>query len=477
MISAKPALSNALRPHKLHPSQAAPDYDQYEIAPANMALRYYLITDIVALISAFAMATLLAAHVNFYYFGRTVLAAAATRSALAVTCVLVAAGLLFWFAHRQHYAKRLTWWTETQQILSGTGLCALLHGFFQLFNHAEFSRLWLVGTWGFAAVFLLLGRSMVREILKQTGHWNIPTLRIDASIDPNLAAAIDRQGAELGLDVCATADEAVVAARLLAGESWGSILASYNAEAVALNTAYSVQETCDLWVMQWEKQKIPCVRTAHQPITKAARLHRWLPQFGKRGFDLVASAFAIVVLSPLFLVLAILIKRDGGPVFHADTRVGIDGKLIKCLKFRSMVLNADRELVRYLRTSPAAAAEWAQYQKLRQDPRITAVGSFIRKTSLDELPQLINVFWGEMTLVGPRPIIPNQKQAYGPNITYYHTVRPGITGLWQVSGRNRLTFRQRAKLDKWYVRNWSLWLDIVILLRTFPVLLLRKGAY
>jgi hypothetical protein len=285
MISAKPALSTTPRPHKLHPPQATPDYDQYEIAPANMALRYFLLTDIVALITAFAMAALLTAHVNFYYFGRTVLAVAATRSALAITCVLVAAGLLFWFAHRQHYAKRLTWWSETQQILLGTAFCALLHGFFQLFNHAEFSRLWLVGTWGFAACFIILGRGMVREILQQSGRWTIPTLRIDASLEPQHATAIDAQGEQLGMDICATADAAVIAARLLAGESWGGILASYNAEVIALNAAMSEQESGDLWAMQWEKQKIPFVSATQQPITKVARLRRnvgsadsiWLP--------------------------------------------------------------------------------------------------------------------------------------------------------------------------------------------------------
>lgn len=476
MISAKPALIDPQRPRKLSAPQAPPEYDRYEIAPANMALRYYLLTDICALLVAFAMASLLAMHVNFYYFGRTLFDAATKHSAFAASCAMIAAGLLFWFAHRQHYAQRLTFWTEFRHVALGAGFCALLLSFLQLLNHAEYSRLWLLGVWGFAAVFIMLGRMGLRQILRQTGQWSIPALYIGHGMDSCDQSTTLHTCHELGFHIHADIDEAVIAARLQVGESWGSILASYDVGAVLMRCKAAAM-SCDLWAMQWARLRIPFAIVTTRPKPLVTLIRRGLPKFGKRLFDLTGSAAAIFVLSPLFLIMALLIKRDGGPVFHADTRVGIDGKLIKCLKFRSMIVNADQELVRYLRSNPRAAAEWAQYQKLREDPRITAVGRFIRKTSLDELPQLINVFWGEMTLVGPRPIIPNQKLAYGPNISYYHTVRPGITGLWQVSGRNRLTFRQRAKLDRWYVRHWSLWLDIVILFRTLPVLLLRKDAY
>lgn len=477
MNSVQPVLNDTQRPRKLYAAHTASEYDIFEIAPANLALRYFLLTDLLAMLAASGMAALLAAHVNFYYFRRALFDAAATHTTLAAACALIAAALLLWFAHRQHYAQRLPIRQEAREIILGAGICALSHGFFLLLNHAEFSRLWLFGSWSFAAIFIILGRHALRMVLGRIGCWSIAALYIGDASDPRYVQDSLPPCREMGFRVCAQADEKVIAERLVTGEDWGSILASYGADAVLLRPQSRKEESRDLWILQWTRQKIPFAVVTPQTLNHAESIRRWLPHFGKRLFDLLTSTAALVVLTPVFLVLALLIKRDGGPVFHADTRVGIDGKLIKCLKFRSMIVNADQELVRYLRSNPAATAEWAHFQKLRHDPRITPVGRFIRKTSLDELPQLINVFWGEMTLVGPRPIIPNQKQAYGPNISYYHTVRPGITGLWQVSGRNRLTFRQRAKLDRWYVRHWSLWLDVVILFRTLPVLLLRKGAY
>ncbi|MGB4100927.1 MAG: sugar transferase [Alphaproteobacteria bacterium] len=473
----KAALVDIQRSHKPRTQRTTSEYDLYEIAPANMRLRFFLLTDLLALLAAPAMAALLAAHINFYYFKRPLLDPSALPAGLAAVCVLIATGLLFWFAHRQHYAQRLPYWLEVREIILGAGICSLLHSSFLFLNHASFSRLWLFSSWLFAALFIALGRHALRQALKRTGRWSVDALYIG-----NTQSTAPKQSTvptcrEMGFHIRTNADEDVITARLLAGESWSNILDSYGVEAVLIYPQSILKDTCDLWLMQLRRQKIPCSIVHHDKTFRAMILGQWLPRLGKRMFDLTVSAVALVALAPVFIVLALLIKRDGGPVFHADTRVGIDGKLMQCLKFRSMLINADQELVRYLRSNPAAAAEWARYQKLRRDPRITTIGRFIRKTSLDELPQLINVFWGEMTLVGPRPIIPNQKQAYGPNISYYHAVRPGITGLWQVSGRNRLTFRQRAKLDRWYVRHWSLWLDIVILFRTFPVLLLRRDAY
>jgi lipopolysaccharide/colanic/teichoic acid biosynthesis glycosyltransferase len=185
----------------------------------------------------------------------------------------------------------------------------------------------------------------------------------------------------------------------------------------------------------------------------------------------------IVLLSPLLAVVTFLIwKRDGAPVLFAHYRVGAKGKLFRCLKFRSMLRDSERVLAELLRADPQARAEWARDQKLANDPRITPVGHFLRKSSLDELPQLINVLRGEMSLVGPRPITVSELTRYGHVRWHYLSVRPGMTGLWQVSGRNLTTYDERVALDRRYVEQRSLIGDAKILVKTVRVVLLREGA-
>jgi len=212
-------------------------------------------------------------------------------------------------------------------------------------------------------------------------------------------------------------------------------------------------------------------------IAKPSQQLRPSGMFLKNAMDRSAAAFALFILSPLFLILYLLIGRDGGPVFYGQIRIGRDGKPFKCWKFRSMVIDADKKLRALLAADPAAKAEWEATFKLKNDPRITRTGQFLRKTSLDELPQLYNVLRGEMSLVGPRPIVRAERAFYGDKLAHYLALRPGITGLWQVSGRSDTSYEQRVALDCHYVENWSLLSDIVILFKTVNVLVLRKGAY
>ena len=156
--------------------------------------------------------------------------------------------------------------------------------------------------------------------------------------------------------------------------------------------------------------------------------------------------------------------------------MGEKGREFQCRKFRTMHVDSDAILKQVLENDPLRAAEWARDQKLRNDPRVTAIGEFLRKTSLDELPQLLNVIRGEMSLVGPRPVTYAEVLRYGEDAEYYLAAKPGITGLWQVSGRNETTYMRRVELDAWYVKNWSLWQDIAIMFKTFPAVLLRRGA-
>lgn len=198
----------------------------------------------------------------------------------------------------------------------------------------------------------------------------------------------------------------------------------------------------------------------------------------KHVSDFILALILTLALAPfLFGLYAwVWIATDGKPIFK-QKRVGQDGKIFKIYKFRTMRVDADAQLEKILAADPDAREEWERDHKLKNDPRITRVGHFLRRTSLDELPQLINVLRGQMSLVGPRPIIDEEIVDYGDYIDYYQQVRPGITGLWQVSGRNELSYSERVQLDVWYVRNWSLELDLIILTKTFVAVLLRKGSY
>ncbi|MBL6456843.1 sugar transferase [Belnapia sp. T6] len=198
----------------------------------------------------------------------------------------------------------------------------------------------------------------------------------------------------------------------------------------------------------------------------------------KRAFDIAGASALLLLGLPVFLILAVLVRADGGPAFFAHERVGRGGRRFGCLKFRSMVVDSAARLEALLASDPAARAEWEATRKLRHDPRITWIGRVLRATSLDELPQLLNVLRGEMSLVGPRPVVAAELQAhYGAAAEHYLSVRPGITGLWQVSGRSDTSYAQRVALDVRYATNPSFIEDLRILLRTPVAVLQRRGAY
>ena len=198
----------------------------------------------------------------------------------------------------------------------------------------------------------------------------------------------------------------------------------------------------------------------------------------KRLVDIAISGTALLLAAPFFLAVALLVRADGGPAFYAHPRVGRFGRVFGCLKFRSMVVDSQARLDALLAADPAARAEWEATRKLKNDPRITRIGRFLRATSLDELPQLINVLRGEMSIVGPRPVTQAElDRYYGAAAAHYLTVRPGITGLWQVSGRSDLSWEGSVRLDAGDVDNLSLGLDASILARTVTAVLSHRGAY
>ena len=215
---------------------------------------------------------------------------------------------------------------------------------------------------------------------------------------------------------------------------------------------------------------VGALEMVNQGRMRAKRVQKWL-------IDKILASIAFVLLSPLFVILPILIKLTSrGPVFYRQERLGRNGKPFKVWKFRSMYADAEDRLQKVLAADASVAAEWSRNFKLADDPRITPLGRFLRKTSLDELPQLFNVFAGDMALIGPRPIVRDEVKYYGDAYAVFSSVRPGVTGLWQVSGRSDTDYARRVALDTSYVLNWSPWMDVWILVRTVYAVLLMRGA-
>jgi exopolysaccharide production protein ExoY len=217
-----------------------------------------------------------------------------------------------------------------------------------------------------------------------------------------------------------------------------------------------------------DRQALFVLVTTPRPIGLAA----------KRGADIILALGGIILLIPFFVICYVAIACfSPGPVLFRHKRVGFNGRQFYCLKFRTMAIDAAERLRRHLEENPAAAAEWLATRKLRNDPRVTAIGALLRKSSLDELPQLFNVLKGDMSIVGPRPVTDEELGRYSEAINAYYACRPGITGLWQVSGRSTTTFQRRVVLDNYYAHHWSMLLDAKIIMATVPAVCFADTAY
>jgi Undecaprenyl-phosphate galactose phosphotransferase WbaP len=395
---------------------------------------------------------------------------------------------------RGHYSQRIPFWTAARDVISA-GLLALVCDLILStkiygipFDAEQALR------WGLFACLALLFRSAAVALLSRLGIWTLRTLVIGPEHDVGRVASALRSEPELGFAIVDTLVRPLTSGGGNFGR-WQELVAGRGADYVALVADPADPAGDARIVAALNRAQLPFalvhadaalpVRMArphyfmsHDVVVMAAEsaLANPFKRAAKRAFDVAAASLLIVVLSPLLLAIAIMVRRGGGPALYRHKRVGFGGRTFGCLKFRSMDINGDRILADLLANDADAAAEWAATQKLRNDPRVTPVGRFLRHTSLDELPQLLNVLRGEMSLVGPRPVVQSELGFYGENADYYMLTRPGVTGLWQVSGRSDTTYAQRVRLDVWYVRNWSLWHDLAILMKTVPVVLLRRGA-
>lgn len=460
-------------------------------------MRTYILSDAFSLMSGYVLAWLLATFVNTSFLGRGMTDMMASQGVARLLIFLtVTCGVLLWLSSKNHYRMRLPFWTEAQHIVYAILACILVDSFLQFATKQDLSRLWLISTWVFGGILLLLMRAFVRRWLRRHDLWNIRTILIGSGQTAEDARLAIEAEQHLGYVITSQIENLSAALAAQQG-SWSALCRHHAAQQVLLALDGAELQAAERELTALTREGVPyaiCPPLRGLPLlgmeaqyffshdvmllSRCNRLEQPLPRFMKRSFDIICATAGLLLLTPLFLVVAALIKRDGGPIFYFDRRIGGGGKAFACIKFRSMVLDADKVLTAYLADNADIKKEWDEFRKLRgYDPRVTAIGRFIRKTSIDELPQLFNVIIGDMSLVGPRPIMANELAQYGIDMDFYRAMRPGITGLWQVSGRNSVSYERRVQLDRWYISNWSLWLDIAILCKTVPVVLFRKGAF
>jgi Undecaprenyl-phosphate galactose phosphotransferase WbaP len=391
--------------------------------------------------------------------------------------------------------RRVVVCTSFIYLVLGSGVFLVRQG--ETYSRGVFLMAWLL-----SLGFVLLGRLLVRQLFARCDWWGYPVLILGAGRTGALVIQTlqhqpwfglkpvavlddnpDRRGYLCGVPVVGTLAAAPILARqrdihyaivAIPGvnrQRLLTILEQYGHSFAHLLMIPDLFGLASLWVGAKDLGGVLGLEISQRLLLPGSRVSKAL-------LDMTLTILVGLILLPVLLLIAVLVKLDSpGPVFYSQRRLGRYGTPFRAWKFRSMVQNADQVLEDYFQANPELRQEWRTERKLRYDPRVTRVGHFLRRTSLDELPQLWNVLRGEMSLVGPRPIVGEEIARYADTYKLYTRVLPGLTGLWQVSGRNNISYPERVNLDAYYVRNWSVWLDIYILLRTIWVVLTGDGAY
>jgi undecaprenyl-phosphate galactose phosphotransferase len=378
-------------------------------------------------------------------------------------------------AYEGIYTKRHDFWHESRQIIKAISLAFLFVLAFLAMTKSveEYSRATIFFTFVLMAFFIPLFKNITKKLLFSYGLWGRPAKIYDESTfirdeiykNPYLGyIETDEDNAKtVFINSKSYAPEKLQALINSAIQSSKEVIF------IPLINEYNLTQS---YIYELSNTRTNLIVLKNRLKSRSRMLLHNL-------FNYFLALLLLPILLPVIALLAYLIKKESpGPVFFAHMRIGKDGKAIPTLKFRSMYSDAKERLEKLLAEDPAIKAEWEKNFKLKDDPRVTKIGAIMRKTSLDELPQIFNVLKGEMSFVGPRPVIQQEiDQYYKEDAQYYFMVKPGITGLWQVSGRSDTDYDFRVETDKWYVLNWSIWLDIVILFKTVKVVLFREGAY
>ena len=407
---------------------------------------------------------------------------------------------------QQLYNRRTQFWQLIQKLFLASfyAIASIIILLYIARIAGSTSRLFIAVFWILSFILLVLFRYITKKILEKYQLLQVPVLIIGAGKTAELLVQGIKNDAGMGYKIIGLLEDNKVEEGIL--ENY-TVLGKFS-EAEQVITKYKIQHVF-IAAPGLEQGKLTKLIYKVQPLVKsmgvipnlvgvpmggieaeslfneklmllrlrnnlARPVNRWI----KTIFDYVLTITGTIAISPILIVIALWIYKDSpGPVIFKHRRIGKNGKEFNCYKFRSMCVDAKEKLEQLLKNDPQARAEWEKDFKLKNDPRITKSGAFLRKTSLDELPQIFNVLKGEMSLVGPRPIIRDEMARYGEYIDDYLMVKPGITGMWQVSGRSDTGYKERVQLDSWYVRNWSVWLDAMLLWRTMKIVVQRKGAY
>ena len=406
----------------------------------------------------------------------------------------------------QLYNRRAQFWQIIQKLFvtSCYAITAIIILLYIARIAASTSRMFIAVFWLVSFILLVIFRYIVKKVLEKCQLLQVPVLIIGAGKTAELLVQGIKDDAGMGYKIIGLLEDNKVEQGIL--EKYPVLGKFTDAEKVI--TKYNIQHVF-IAAPGLEQGKLTQLIYKVQPLVKSMgvipnligvpmggieaeslfneklmllrlknNLAKPVNRYIKTIFDYVLTITGTIAISPILIVIALWIYKDSpGPVIFKHRRIGKNGKEFNCYKFRSMCIDAKERLEELLKNDPQAKAEWEKDFKLKNDPRITKSGAFLRKTSLDELPQIFNVLKGEMSLVGPRPIIRDEIARYGEYIGDYLMVKPGITGMWQVSGRSDIDYKERVLLDSWYTRNWSVWLDVTLLFKTFKVVLLRKGAY
>lgn len=410
-----------------------------------------------------------------------------------------------WYGIRlRHYFYRKTFWFELKEIIRTLLIFAVIEMAIMAFAKWDFYRYAFFLTWLIAILLVPIFRIVTKWFLNKIGLWARNAWIIGSGKNAIDAFKAIQSEHNLGLNIIGYVDECDIE-----NDYFKSLhlkhykFDSFPIDSIPKTTQFIVaveseqSEIRNSWLRTFMMKGfryvsiIPTLRGVPLDSTDMSfifshdvmifRVHNNLAKISsrilKRIFDIVGASIIIIILSPLLIYISLKVKKDGGPAIYGHKRVGKRGVPFNCLKFRSMVTNSKEVLENLLLNDPASKMEWDATFKLKNDPRVTKIGAFLRRTSLDELPQLFNVLKGEMSLVGPRPIIDEELERYNDEVEYYLLSKPGMTGLWQVSGRSDVDYETRVYLDTWYVKNWSMWNDLVILFKTVNVVLRRDGAY
>ena len=406
----------------------------------------------------------------------------------------------------QLYNRRAQFWQIIQKLFvtSCYAITAIIILLYIARIAASTSRMFIAVFWLVSFILLVIFRYIVKKVLEKCQLLQVPVLIIGAGKTAELLVQGIKDDAGMGYKIIGLLEDNKVEQGIL--EKYPVLGKFTDAEKVI--TKYNIQHVF-IAAPGLEQGKLTQLIYKVQPLVKSMgvipnligvpmggieaeslfneklmllrlknNLAKPVNRYIKTIFDYVLTITGTIAISPILIVIALWIYKDSpGPVIFKHRRIGKNGKEFNCYKFRSMCIDAKERLEELLKNDPQAKAEWEKDFKLKNDPRITKSGAFLRKTSLDELPQIFNVLKGEMSLVGPRPIIRDEIARYGEYIGDYLMVKPGITGMWQVSGRSDTGYKERVQLDSWYVRNWSVWLDVMLLWRTVKIVINCKGAY